>query len=235
MIARPRQSLALLICLSLLSLTAGCQDRATTDATDASASTTADAAAAPAADPVQDAAPVTAATEPPSSVPASTDPAADQPAREPDVIYVPTPQPVVEAMLELAKVNKNDVLYDLGSGDGRIPITAAKKLGIRAVGIDINPVRIREANANAQKEGVTDLVTFKQEDLFETDFSEASVVTLYLLSSLNEKLRPRLQAELKPGTRIVSHAFLMGDWPPEKTVQVGNNTIYLWTVGGAKK
>ncbi len=220
---------SLLACLSMLSMTAGCQDRTNTADPATSAAPAADAAA-PAADPVQDAAPVLASTEPASTVPASADPAADRPEREPDVIYVPTPEPVVEAMLELAKVGKNDVLYDLGSGDGRIPIAAAKKFGIRATGIDINPVRVREANANAQKAGVTDLVSFKQEDLFKTDFSDASVVTLYLLSSLNEKLRPRLQAELKPGTRIVSHAFLMGDWPPEKTVQVGNNTIYLWTI-----
>lgn len=151
--------------------------------------------------------------------------------REPDVIYVPTPQPVVDAMLELAGVDGSDVLYDLGSGDGRIPITAARRFGIRAVGIDIEPVRIREANANARAAGVTDLVTFRQEDLFEADFSEASVVTLYLLQSLNRKLRPKLLAELRPGTRIVSHAFDMGeDWPPEQVRQVDSSTIYLWTV-----
>ena len=151
--------------------------------------------------------------------------------REPDVIYVPTPQPVVDAMLELAGVDGSDVLYDLGSGDGRIPITAARRFGIRAVGIDIEPVRIREANANARAAGVTDLVTFRQEDLFEADFSDASVVTLYLLQSLNRKLRPKLLAELRPGTRIVSHAFDMGeDWPPEQVRQVDSSTIYLWTV-----
>lgn len=151
--------------------------------------------------------------------------------REPDVIYVPTPQPVVDAMLELAGVDGSDVLYDLGSGDGRIPITAARRFGIRAVGIDIEPVRIREANANARAAGVTDLVTFRQEDLFEADFSEASVVTLYLLQSLNRKLRPKLLAELRPGTRIVSHAFDMGeDWPPKQVRQVDSSTIYLWTV-----
>lgn len=220
-----RASFVLFLCLSLSSLSAGCQDRGAAAAS---------AAPAPAADPVQDAAPVTAATEPASTLPADQTAAAGKPEREPDVIYVPTPQPVVEAMLKLAKVGKNDVLYDLGSGDGRIPITAAKQFGIRATGIDINPVRIAEAKANAEKEGVTDLVTFKQEDLFKTDFSDASVVTLYLLSSLNEKLRPRLLAELKPGTRIVSHAFLMGDWAPEQTVQVGSNTIYLWTVPARK-
>jgi precorrin-6B methylase 2 len=152
------------------------------------------------------------------------------PLREPDVIYVPTPQPVVDAMLAMAGVKKGDVLYDLGSGDGRIPITAAKQFGVRGVGIDINPERIAEANANARAQGVTGLVTFKNEDLFETNFSEASVVTLYLLNSLNEKLRPKLLRDLKPGTRIVSHAFRMGDWEPERTQNVDGSMIYMWTV-----
>jgi precorrin-6B methylase 2 len=151
-------------------------------------------------------------------------------ARRPDVIYVPTPPEVVDAMLELAKVNKNDILYDLGSGDGRIPIAAAKKFGIKAVGIDIDPERIAEANANARREGVTDRVTFRNTDLFTANFSEASVVTLYLLDSLNEKLRPKLLRDLKPGTRIVSHAFRMGNWEPEQTRDVGGRMIYLWTV-----
>ena len=150
--------------------------------------------------------------------------------KEPDVIYVPTPQPVVEAMLKLAQVKKGDVLYDLGSGDGRIPITAAQRHGIRAVGIDIDPERIAEAKANAEKAGVTKLVTFRNQDLFTTDFSEASVVTLYLLESLNAKLRPKLLAQLKPGSRIVSHAFTMGDWKPEKVETVNGSTILLWTV-----
>src|SRR5919201_4627174 len=134
-----------------------------------------------------------------------------QPASQtPDVIFVPTPQDVVEDMLRLANVQKGDVLYDLGSGDGRIAITAARKYGIKATGIDIDPERIREANENARKAGVTKLVQFRQEDLFKADFSEATVVTLYLLPDLNVKLRPRLLAELKPGTRIVSHQFDMG-------------------------
>lgn len=151
--------------------------------------------------------------------------------REPDVVYVPTPTAVVEAMLQLARVDGNDVLYDLGSGDGRIPIAAAKRFGTRGVGIDINPVRIREANANARAARVTDLVSFREEDLFEADFSQATVVTLYLLPALNLKLRPKLLAELRPGTRIVSHAFDMGtDWEPEQTVRVDSSTIYLWTV-----
>jgi len=154
--------------------------------------------------------------------------------RTPDVIYVPTPQPVVDAMLKLANVRKGDVLYDLGSGDGRIPITAAKQYGVRAVGIDIDPERIAEANANARAAGVTGLVTFRQADLFTSNLGEASVVTLYLLESLNEKLRPKLLAELKPGTRIVSHAFRMGDWKPEKTQEVDGRMIYFWTVPARK-
>ena len=149
---------------------------------------------------------------------------------EPDVVYVPTPQPVVEAMLKLADVKSGDLLYDLGSGDGRIPITAAKVYGVRAVGIDIDPERIAEANANAEAAGVTGRVTFRQADLFETDLRDADVVTLYLLQSLNERLRPKLLRELKPGSRIVSHAFSMGDWQPERTQEVDGSTIYLWTV-----
>jgi ribosomal protein L11 methylase PrmA len=152
------------------------------------------------------------------------------PARGPDVIFVPTPQEVVEDMLRLANVRKGDVLYDLGSGDGRIAITAAKKYGIRATGIDIDPERIREATENARKAGVTDLVQFKQEDLFQADFSDATVVTLYLLPDLNVKLRPKLWNELKPGTRIVSHQFDMGKWKPEKTLESDGRTIYFWTV-----
>ena len=150
--------------------------------------------------------------------------------KKPDVIYVPTPQPVVDAMLELAKVGKGDVLYDLGSGDGRIPITAAREHGIRAVGIEIDPERIAEANANIAKAGVGDLVTIRSGDLFEADIGEATVVTLYLLETLNEKLRPKLLRELKPGTRIVSHAFRMGDWEPEAERNIDGNMIYMWTV-----
>ena len=156
--------------------------------------------------------------------------------RQPDVIYVPTPQEVVDEMLKLAKVGKNDVLYDLGSGDGRIPVTAAKRFGIRATGIDIDPQRISEANENAKKNGVTHLVRFKREDLFKTDFSDATVVTLYLLPDLNVKLRPRLLAELKPGTRIVSHQFDMGTWKPERKVELSaGRVIYLWTIPERKQ
>jgi len=150
--------------------------------------------------------------------------------RSPDVIFVPTPQEVVDAMLEVAKVTKNDVVYDLGSGDGRIPVTAAKKYGARGVGIDIDPQRIKEANANAEAAGVTDRVKFLNQDLFTTDISEATVVTLYLLPSLNVKLIPKLKSELKPGTRIVSHAFDMGDWKPEQTLNVSGRTVYYWTI-----
>lgn len=153
-----------------------------------------------------------------------------QPQERPgDVPYVPTPQPVVDAMLKVAKVNKNDVIYDLGSGDGRIVITAAQKYGARGVGIDINPERIQEANANAQKAEVTDRVQFRQQDLFKTDLSQATVVTLYLLPEVNLRLRPTL-LKLKPGTRIVSHAFDMDDWKPEQTLQVDGKTIYYWVV-----
>ena len=151
--------------------------------------------------------------------------------RNPDVIYVPTPPEVVMAMLKLANVTKDDVIYDLGCGDGRIPVTAAKEFGARGVGIDIDAQRIKEANANATSSGVTDKVTFREADLFETDISEATVVTLYLLPSLNLKLMPKLMKELRPGTRIVSHSFDMGEaWKPEKTEEINGRTIYFWTI-----
>jgi 2-polyprenyl-3-methyl-5-hydroxy-6-metoxy-1,4-benzoquinol methylase len=150
--------------------------------------------------------------------------------RTPDVIYVPTPPEVVDKMLRMAAVKEGDVLYDLGSGDGRIVITAAKQHKVRGVGIDIDPQRIREAEENARAAGVTDLVRFSNEDLFQANISEATVVTLYLLESLNEKLRPKLLRDLKPGTRIVSHAFRMGDWEPERSDNVNGVMIYYWTV-----
>jgi len=150
--------------------------------------------------------------------------------RGPDVIFVPTPNEVVDRMLEMAKVTAKDVVYDLGCGDGRIVITAAQKYGCRAVGIDIDPQRIKEANANAKAAKITDKVKFVEGDLFESDISEASVVTLYLLTRLNEKLKPKLLKDLKPGTRVVSHAFDMGDWAPEQKAQVGGTTVYLWRV-----
>ena len=150
--------------------------------------------------------------------------------REPDVIFVPTPEEVVDAMLKLANVHKGDVVYDLGCGDGRMVVRAAKQFGVRGVGIDINPERIAEAKANAAQNGVNNLVTFRNEDLFEADIKEASVVTLYLLTSLNVKLRPKLWRDLKPGTRIVSHSFDMGEWKPDRKMDVNGRTIYLWTV-----
>jgi precorrin-6B methylase 2 len=155
---------------------------------------------------------------------------APAPLRSPDVIFVPTPQEVVDAMLKLAKVTKNDVVYDLGSGDGRIPITAARTYGARGVGIDIDPQRIKEATENLKAAGVGDRVRFLNQDLFTTNISEATVVTLYLLPSLNLKVMPKLNAELKPGTRVVSHAFDMGDIKPQETQNVNGRTIYLWTV-----
>ena len=158
-----------------------------------------------------------------------------KPAQQPDVIYVPTPYEVVDDMLRIANVKKGDVLYDLGSGDGRIAIAAAKKYGVRAVGIDIDPDRIREATENARKAGVTELVQFRQEDLFKADFREATVVTLYLLPDLNVKLRPRLWRELKPGSRVVSNSFPMGDWMPDQTAQIENYTIYFWTIRAGMK
>jgi SAM-dependent methyltransferase len=162
--------------------------------------------------------------------------AAPAPARTPDVIFVPTPEDVVDKMLEMAKVQANDVVYDLGCGDGRIVIAAAQKHGATGVGIDIDPQRIQEAKANALKAGVTAKVKFMQADLFTSDISQATVVTLYLLPTLNVKLMPKLMAELKPGTRIVSHAFDMGDsWPPEQKADVGGRSVYYWTIPAKKQ
>jgi SAM-dependent methyltransferase len=149
--------------------------------------------------------------------------------RRPDVIFVPTREPVIEAMLDTAGVGPNDIVYDLGCGDGRIVVAAAKR-GARAVGIDIDPQRITEARQRAADEGVTDKVTFLEQDLFQSDIREATVVTLYLLPSLNVKLRPMLMEQLRPGTRIVSHDFDMGDWKPEKTVEADGKTVYFWTI-----
>ena len=165
-----------------------------------------------------------------AAAPAAAQQGAPAQLRSPDVIFVPTPQEVVDAMLKLAKVTATDVVYDLGSGDGRIPITAARTYGARGVGIDIDPQRIKEATANLQAAGVGDKVRFLNQDLFTTNISEATVVTLYLLPSLNLKVLPKLNAELKPGTRVVSHAFDMGDIKPQQTMNVNGRTIYLWTV-----
>jgi cyclopropane fatty-acyl-phospholipid synthase-like methyltransferase len=157
--------------------------------------------------------------------------AQQKPLREPDVIFVPTPAEVVTAMLKLANVTAKDVVYDLGCGDGMIITAAAKEFGANAVGIDINPVRVKEANDRVAKAGVTDKVKVLNEDLFESNISQATVVTLYLLPVLNQKLIPKLNRELKPGTRIVSQSFSMGDdYPAEKTVEVAGRSVYLWTV-----
>lgn len=154
--------------------------------------------------------------------------------RKPDVIFVPTPPETVEEMLRLARVKKGDVLYDLGSGDGRIPIRAAEEYGIRAVGIDIDPKMITVAEEAAQQAGVADKVRFRNEDLFRANIREATIVTLYLSDVLNLKLRPKLLRDLRPGTRIISHDFRMGDWKPEQTVRVPwktlYRTVYVWTV-----
>jgi ubiquinone/menaquinone biosynthesis C-methylase UbiE len=162
-----------------------------------------------------------------------------QPKKPLDVPYVPTTEEAVDAMLKLAEVKKGDIVYDLGCGDGRIVIAAAKNFGARGVGIDIDPQRIAEANANAKRAGVEKLVRFEENDLFKADFKEATVVTLFLLSSVNQKLKPKLLAELKPGTRVVSNTFDMGsDWKPEKEYTVPNTDddqflshhLYLWTI-----
>ena len=160
-------------------------------------------------------------------------------ALEPRVPYVPTPQEVVERMLEIAKVGPRDYLIDLGSGDGRIVVTAARKYGTRGFGVDVNPERIRESNENARRAGVTEKVAFYQRDLFETSLGDATVITMYLLPQVNLELRPRL-LELKPGTRLVSHDFDMGDWKPDAHVRMealekyggagGSSEIFLWIV-----
>jgi protein-L-isoaspartate O-methyltransferase len=150
---------------------------------------------------------------------------------EPDVVYVPTPQPVVEAMLALADVKFSDVVYDLGSGDGRIVITAARKYGARGIGVEIDPALVKKATDNAAAAGVADRVRFVTGNLFTAEIGDATVVTLYLLQSINERLRPRLVRELKPGTRIVSHVFNMGpEWPPQRTEMIGASRIFLWTI-----
>ena len=161
-----------------------------------------------------------------------------QPVRQaPEVPYLPTTQVAVEAMLKLAGVTASDVVYDLGCGDGRIVIAAAKLYGAHGVGIDIDPQRIREANENAKKAGVEQLVRFEENDLFKANIREASVITLFLLSSVNARLRPKLLTELRTGTRVVSNTFEMGDWKPEKefTVDSGDDgyfsrKLYLWTI-----
>ena len=147
-----------------------------------------------------------------------------------DVPFVPTPAEAVSAMLKLAGVKQDDVVYDLGSGDGRIVIAAARQHGARGVGIDIDPARIAEGERNARAAGVERRVRFVRQDLFDADIRDATVVTLYLLPRVNQRLRPKLLAELKPGTRIVSYGFDMGDWVPERSVEVGSSTVHLWVI-----
>jgi cyclopropane fatty-acyl-phospholipid synthase-like methyltransferase len=160
----------------------------------------------------------------------SVAPPQDKPAHDLDVPYVPTPPNVVDAMLRMAGVGSSDVVYDLGCGDGRIVIMAAQKYGAHGVGVDLDPRRIAEANENAKLAHVTDKVKFVVQDVFETDFSDATVVTLYMLPSVNERLMPKIKA-LKPGTRVVTHAFTFGDaWPYERKEDVEGKTIYFWTV-----
>jgi len=173
-----------------------------------------------------------AAVSPTTQAPAPKRPDAPQLAP-----YVPTPQEVVDRMLILANVQKNDFVVDLGCGDGRIPVTAAKKYGARGLGVDIDPVRIAEANANAKAAGVEHLVTFKLQDAMKTDVSNATLVTTYLLSASNLKLRPILTKEMKVGTRIVTHNFSMGDWTPEKSDTFKDNdgrsrTVFLYRIDG---
>jgi SAM-dependent methyltransferase len=153
-----------------------------------------------------------------------------QEAQKPDVIYVPTEQAVVDEMLRLANLSKNSVVYDLGCGDGRIVITAANHYGARGVGIDIDPERIRESRQNARAMGVSDRVKFIQADLFKTDLHEATAVMLYLSSAINVRLRPILLRQLKPGTPVVSHDYLMGDWQPDETSFVNGAAVLLWIV-----
>lgn len=147
-----------------------------------------------------------------------------------DVPYVPTATPVVNKMLEMADVDGDDLVYDLGSGDGRIVIQAAKRYGARGVGIEIDPELVEKARAKARAAGVSDRVQFRQADLFETDFSDATVVTMYLLPSVNKELRPQLFEQLAPGTPVVSHDFDMGAWEPEQTAKLEGDLVYRWTI-----
>jgi SAM-dependent methyltransferase len=159
---------------------------------------------------------------------------AQQPAVVPDVYFVPSPPEIVDAMLMMADLKHGDVVYDLGCGDGRIVIAAARKYGARGVGIDVDPLRIQEATENARKAGVSDKVRFIEASFFVADISEATVVTLYLGDDVNLRLQPKLIRELKPGTRIVSHHFDMGDWKPKRVRTVGETRLYLWTIPGGR-
>ncbi len=156
---------------------------------------------------------------------------AQTPSRAPDTVYIPTPNSVVQAMLRLAHVGPEDVVYDLGSGDGRIVIAAVKDFGAaRGVGVELDPTRIREANQNARRAGVSNRVEFRRENLFATDLRPATVVTLYLSSAINAALKPTLLAELRPGARVVSHFFDAPGWPAEARIVVDNRPLFLWTI-----
>jgi SAM-dependent methyltransferase len=149
---------------------------------------------------------------------------------EAELLYLPTPYHVVEAMLDLARVAPGDVVYDLGSGDGRIPIAAARRHGVRAVGIELDARLVERARCNAREAGVAHLVEFRQQDLFGADLREATVVTLFLFPAMNDRLRPKLAAELVPGARVVSHRFGLGGWPPDRATDVGGHPLLLWTM-----
>lgn len=148
----------------------------------------------------------------------------------PDIHFVPTPSSIVRAMLELADVTPSDVVYDLGSGDGRIVIAAAREYGARAVGVELDPDLVKTSRKRAEKAGVADKTTFIEGDLFKTDLSDATVVTLYLSFSTNRRLESKLMKELKPGARVVSHRFVMADWPADRAVKIGSTQLYLWTI-----
>lgn len=164
-----------------------------------------------------------------SALRAQDESSADKPVKK-DVPYVPTPQPVVDRMLEMADVKKGDKVYDLGCGDGRIVVTAAKKYGATGIGVDIDPERIKESNDNAKSAGVTDKVKFEIKDLFTMDFKDADVLAMYLLPTVNMQLRPKILSDMKPGSRVVSHSFDMDDWKPDAEDEVDSSTIYFWIV-----
>ncbi|SPF32028.1 conserved exported hypothetical protein [Candidatus Sulfopaludibacter sp. SbA4] len=157
-----------------------------------------------------------------------------QPRSVPEVPFIPTPDAVVDGMLKLAGVKSTDVVYDLGCGDGRIVIAAARNYGAHGVGIDINPERVAESRANARKAGVERLVRFEENDLFQADIHSATVVAIYLMPNVNMRLRPKLLKELKPGSRVVSHSFDMEDWHPDKEEVVELRHIFLWTIPGKR-
>ena len=201
-----RSALLPLLGIALLSLPGCAQEEGSTTSTDTTDTATVDLSA-------------------PSPITGGTTDTIDS-----DVPFVESPQSVVNKMLEVANVTENDVVYDLGSGDGRIPITAARTYGARGVGIEIKPHLVKKARENAKENGVSDLVEFRQGDLFKADLSEATVVTIYLLPTVNMKLRPKLFRELEPGTRVVSHDFDMNEWEPDTTWESGGETIFRWTI-----